>query len=117
MQNTLHEHIMRLELNIQSLRDRLTDPHLASPERDQIQSEIQVAELALEYYRMAYKLEQTVTNPPPGEAGASKDAAPRAHGPRSRRNPRSNLRTNPILCEESHASPVAFVNQVKKSNG
>ena len=93
MQNTLHEHIMRLELNIQTLRDQLTDPYLSTTERNQIESEIRVAELALAYYRKAYELEQTVTTPPPNEAGSNKEAAQRAHNRRLRRPPRTNLRT------------------------
>ena len=92
MQNTLHEHIMRLELNIQALSDQLTDPHLTTPERDQIESEIRIAELALAHYRKAYELEQTVTGPPAGEAGSNKEAAQRAHNRRSRRLPRTNVR-------------------------
>lgn len=92
MQNTLHEHIMRLELNIQALRDQLTDPYLATTERNQIEAEIRVAELALAYYRKAYELEQTVTSPPAGEAGSNKEAAQRAHNRRSRRPPRTNIR-------------------------
>lgn len=92
MQNTLHEHIMRLELNIQTMRDQLTDPHLVDAERDHIKTEIRVAELALVYYRKAYELEQTVTSPPAGQAGSNKEAVQRSHNRRSRRAPRTSVR-------------------------
>lgn len=112
MQHTLHEHIMRLELNIQSLRDQLTDPNLTAHERDEIESEIGVAELALTYYRTAYKLEQAVTNPPPGGAGPNQDAAQHAHNRRSRRTPRTNVRANGRIVR----AVTCIVSGVRESN-
>lgn len=113
MQSTLHEHIMHLELKIQTLRDQLTAPYLTGLEHDRIQSEIHVAELALAHYRKAFELEHSFTGPPSGETGSENSSAQRNHGRRSRRVPRTGLRTNLVLCSASHASPLAFVNQIK----
>ena len=58
MQGSLHSHIMLLEDRLQVLRNRLTNPMCDRAEREQIESEIQMATLALFHYRRAFELER-----------------------------------------------------------
>jgi len=60
MMQTLQSHIHHLEERIQTMSDRLTRPVLTPEDRTRIQSEILIAELALDHYRKAYELEQTI---------------------------------------------------------
>ena len=57
MDRTLRDHISHLELLIRGLRDELEQGHRMDAERNCIQAEIRVAELALTRYRVALKLE------------------------------------------------------------
>ena len=57
MDRTLRDHISHLELLIRGLRDELEQGHRMDAERNCIQAEIRVAELALTRYRAALKLE------------------------------------------------------------
>ena len=58
MQNTLHEHVIGLEHKVQALSDKLTSQDLNGEERERIVRELSGAELALAYYRKAYRMEQ-----------------------------------------------------------
>ena len=60
MERTLGEHVTSLQNRIQSLRKQLTDPTRTEIEGNRIQTEIQVAELALGYYRKAFELEREI---------------------------------------------------------
>jgi hypothetical protein len=61
MQQTLHQHIVRLEEMIQRLSDELTKPHRPSSEIERITGEIKKAELALAHYRAAFDLERELS--------------------------------------------------------
>ena len=60
MQSTLHDHMTRLRNRAQELNDRLTSPRLSGSERNRIECEIRVAELALVCYIKAYEIEQKI---------------------------------------------------------
>ncbi len=60
MQNTLQAHILHLEHKIQESRDQLTNPALTPAERTRMQSEMEIAELALNHYVKAFELEQKI---------------------------------------------------------
>lgn len=60
MLRSLRDHIVELEMRIQTLRDKLTLPNLTEPERESVHAQIQVAELALSHYMKAYELEQKI---------------------------------------------------------
>ena len=60
MERTLGEHITYLQNRVQSLQRQLTDSTLTEIERNRIQAEIQVAELALSHYRKAFELEREI---------------------------------------------------------
>jgi hypothetical protein len=113
MQSTLQEHILRLELKIQTLCDQLTDPYRTNAERERFQAEIRVAELALAHYRKAYELEQSSTNPPDDEMGPDESAERRGHGRRPRGGHRTKLRTKIARRVPSRASHTAVLNQIR----
>ena len=60
MERTLGEHVTYLQNRIQSLQKQLTDTTLTEIERNRVQTEIHVAELALGYYRKAFELEREI---------------------------------------------------------
>lgn len=60
MQRTLNEHLLRLQHRSQELSDQLTNPALSIHERNRIESEIRVTELALTCYLKAYEIEQKI---------------------------------------------------------
>jgi len=45
---------------MQALKDRLTESSVAADQRKRIESDIELAELALMHYRKAYELEQKI---------------------------------------------------------
>ena len=71
MRHTLHSHIIYLENMIQSLRDRLTGSHLATEDREGLETQIYHAQVALAHYRKAYAHELSASNPEaPGSPGS-----------------------------------------------
>lgn len=60
MQRTLNEHLLQLQHKTQELSDQLTSPALSNPERNRIESEIRVVELALTCYLKAFEIEQKI---------------------------------------------------------
>jgi hypothetical protein len=62
MQTTLRDHITLLQDRIQQWSNELTDPHCDLKQREQIAAQIQRAELAVNYYRKAYELENEATS-------------------------------------------------------
>ena len=60
MLRSLRDHIVELQLRIQTLRDKLTLPNLTEAERASINSQIQLADLALSHYMKAFELEQKI---------------------------------------------------------
>lgn len=61
MDRTLKEHITSLEQHIQALNQELMESARTRAERNRIESEIRVAEMALSYYRKALELESQIT--------------------------------------------------------
>lgn len=72
MRHSLQSHIIYLEEKIQSLRDRLTNPHLNPDEHQGLKAQVFHAELALEHYREAYALELSVSSPEPPNGPATR---------------------------------------------
>jgi hypothetical protein len=64
MKRTLHEHIVFLEQTVQSLRDDLTRTNLSTAHREELNTELATAELALVHYRTAYELEEQMAAGP-----------------------------------------------------
>jgi len=62
MDRTLRQHINHLEERIKHLSDELMDERRTQVERNRIQAEIRVAELALTHYRTALALEGEITS-------------------------------------------------------
>lgn len=60
MLRPLCDHLVSLGIQIQTLRDRLTDPNLTLQERSLIESKAELAQLALTRYREAFDLEQKI---------------------------------------------------------
>jgi hypothetical protein len=60
MQRTLNQHLLQLQHTAQELNDRLTNPNLSGIERDRIESEIRIADLALMCYLKAFEIEQKI---------------------------------------------------------
>jgi hypothetical protein len=58
MQRTLNDHILRLRLKSQELRDKLTGTSLPVKEQARIKSELRDAELALGHFLKAFEIEQ-----------------------------------------------------------
>lgn len=58
MQDKLHDHILYLEEQIQTINNRMTSPRLTMSERGRCEAELRVAETALAHYRVAYEFEQ-----------------------------------------------------------
>lgn len=71
MRHSLHSHIIYLEEKIQSLTDRLTEPHLTDDETQGLKAQIFHAIHALEHYRQAYALELSVSTPEPPQGPAT----------------------------------------------
>ena len=65
MDRSLHAHLIDLEVTVQSLRDRLTDPRLTAAQLEATEASLQAAELALAYYRKAHDLEEAITGMTP----------------------------------------------------
>ena len=61
MDRTLRQHITHLEEHIRRLNDELMQPNRTQVERNSIQAEIRVAELALTHYRAALALESEIS--------------------------------------------------------
>lgn len=60
MQHPLYEHFLSVQHRMQALKDRLTESSVAADQRKRIESDIELAELALMHYRKAYELEQKI---------------------------------------------------------
>ena len=60
MLRPLRDHLVSLELRLQTLRDELTRPNLTAPERKQIEITMRTSELALRLYMKAFELERKV---------------------------------------------------------
>lgn len=60
MRHTLQKHVLGLEERIQTLREQLTVPGRSKRELHRARTDIRVAELALDHYRMAHELEQKI---------------------------------------------------------
>jgi hypothetical protein len=58
MDKPLKIHITFLEAHLKELNQKLMDETRSRAERNQIESEIRAAQLALSYYRQALELEQ-----------------------------------------------------------
>lgn len=57
MYQSLHDHIIFLEQQIQVLSDLLTTQQLPTGERDRLAEQLQLATTAVEHYRKAFELE------------------------------------------------------------
>lgn len=131
----MHSHIIYLENKIQALRDRLTGPRLTSEERQGIESQIYHAELALEHYREAYKLELSVSSPQPpggpgthseGENGNASNSSPEKKNKgglaaaRARRNARNAVSREPARyrrqCVSRNRWPFARTRSVTRDS-
>ena len=58
MMQPLRNHVINLELRIQTLREELTRPALGEGERKRVETRIRLSELALKHYIKAFELEQ-----------------------------------------------------------
>ena len=63
MEQQLHDHIILLEDQIQTISDRLTSPRLTGFERGRCEADLRIAETALAHFRAAYDFEQRNTSP------------------------------------------------------
>jgi hypothetical protein len=61
MDRPLNEHIAQLELRLQTLNKELMDFARTLEERNRIESEIRVANMALDYYQKALELESQIS--------------------------------------------------------
>lgn len=62
MQQTLHQHIIRLEERLQELCNQLIVASHARVELAPLQLELEAAETGLAHYRAAYRLEQAAVS-------------------------------------------------------
>jgi len=85
MRHSLHSHIIYLEHRIQGLKNRLTLLRFDSDEREGLEQQLALAQLALGRYREAYALELSVASDEPpsqpggkseGETGDAKNSTP-----------------------------------------
>ena len=60
MDRSLREHIATLEQRLQALNKELMESTRTRAERNRIESEIRLAEMALTYYRKALELEKQI---------------------------------------------------------
>jgi hypothetical protein len=58
--STLREHVIRLERRIQVLNFQLAAPHHSIFERDRIQFELRLVQLALAHYQTGFELERNL---------------------------------------------------------
>lgn len=87
MRHSLHSHIIYLEHQVQSLRDRLTSAHLSAEERQELDLRLSMADLALARYREAYALELGVSGEePPSRSGNGGDGSSTPKGLRPKKN-------------------------------
>jgi hypothetical protein len=61
MDRTVRDHISHLEARLSSLNTEMMEQARTRVERNRIESEIRVAELALSHYRKALELEQQLS--------------------------------------------------------
>lgn len=60
MNRTLKQHIEILEERLAHLNERLLFNRIDHKQRNRVEAEIRAAQLALDHYRKAFELEQTV---------------------------------------------------------
>lgn len=60
MNEALKLHIEFLEQQLQSLHQKVMDDGFTAQERNQIESEIRAAQLALDHYKKAFDLEESL---------------------------------------------------------
>lgn len=63
METTLKEHIHRLETRLNELSTQVMANRVTPAERNKIEAEIRAANLAINHYRTALKLEKSVLQP------------------------------------------------------
>jgi hypothetical protein len=64
MQSPLQSHVAFLEESIEKFKAQLSEPWRTNGERASITSSLHLAELALNYYRKAYEIEQRIQKVP-----------------------------------------------------
>jgi hypothetical protein len=62
MQITLGEHIWRLQHRLEALTEDIMRPGISLDERNKIESDIRAVNLALDHYRAALEIEQSVAH-------------------------------------------------------
>ncbi len=61
MDLTLGQHIRRLELRLEALSEEIMRPDISLEQRNKIESNIRAVNMALEYYRAALDIEQSIS--------------------------------------------------------
>ncbi len=61
MDLTLGQHIRRLQLRLEALNEEMMRPGISLEERNNIESDIRAVNLALEHYRAALDIEQSIS--------------------------------------------------------
>jgi hypothetical protein len=124
MRHSLHSHIIDLENRIQTLRDRLTSGRIAADEVGEIEQQLANCELALEYYRQAYALEVSLSDPKmpggatgesdggaggPGRLGQGKKSRPGSTVARVQKAHRASLRRRPRGAAGANAARICMM--------
>jgi hypothetical protein len=60
MEQPLQQHIAHLEQRLKALNQQLMDEPQTKEERNRIETEIRVAQMALTYYQKAFELEKQI---------------------------------------------------------
>ncbi len=61
MDLTLGQHIRRLQLRLEALSEAIMRPGISLEQRNNIESNIRAVNMALEYYRAALDIEQSIS--------------------------------------------------------
>ena len=61
MDLTLGQHIRRLQLRLEALSEEIMRPGISLEQRNKIESDIRAVNLALDHYRAALEIEQSIS--------------------------------------------------------